>query len=1155
MKPDRYLKLALAFFVLPLATEAAPRSWWDDFPRVVGSSSLPSARDYHASAAMNSVANDPGWGLWFAHATDAGSSTRRSFEAAGVRSLSYNESFGEGFAPIAELQWDAGLQHWKPRHHFWNWESYSNGPIVWAGAWNWFDSFLADSPANPSEASYFARPFTRLHPQFGGPPMTYPDGTVATGFFDNDPTDPRKSRVYDAGAAKDILGQLTLSFNYNTSADDKNEPHAGCLWVPADGKYSGLVLLAHDSACPLWADYARASTLAAVQLTGLHGTWTDNFGPWDSFGNGGPVHSGFGEWSVARFRPYLTNHFTEAQLKAWGVLATNGTLDDIAGFDARAFFRTVASNKFAWTDSSLTHAAWKNGGWLNEPVWHAYCIFKRQAGTETLNLYDQSVHAAAIQGGLSDFALLVNDISPASFGWARGNFDLTSTELSLSWSLTGGPRGFGLPPFGRVGPFCKAAREHGRSRFVTVWLYNDGYQTALSNVGPASALFYEMLASHGLPKFNPGDGHFAGPPSAQQDFFKFVAEQAAPEFGGRVPVEEVGIYFSSSSILAMALPGDAFNFSKQDHQCALWGWGTALSQLHYQYRFVPEWKLSRDLLRTLRVLIVPNAAAFDPADVPTLQSWVRDDGGFLIVTGDSGSRLGESGNFDSTNNLVLAPVTGVTNYSAAPTDTTNCLGAGFVRYLKSNLGRTYYDATAAGRGTQLPTLASVITNAFNLLGAQPMLLARNAPATVGLTLYEETSVSRTFVDLNNLNVNTNTLVTTPSPMVDVSLRRPVWWTNGVNADVRAISPDGPLRLDPPVIDGDRVRLRLPPITNYVSAILEPVWLGVSVTSPADGAVLSNLGTVTLSAVASGNATVTNMALLMNGALLGNFTQPPCSITLSNLACDRYTLIAVAANDRGLVATSAPIAFTIAATQSYLRANTLWRFLDNGVDQGTAWCSSSFNDVGWKTGRAQLGFGDGDEVTLVSSNRQITTYFRATLVVDEPTNVLSMSARLIRGDGALVYLNGREIWRDNLLTNVSITYTSLAGRALDAWEENAWLTQTISPELLLRGTNVLAAEIHQASVTSSNLSFDFELGGTVIVPPTPTSLRIASASGTVMLAYPASALFTLATATNLGPLAVWLPVPLAPVLSNGFWVISLPAPTNRSTYYRLQKRRS
>lgn len=67
--------------------------------------------------------------------------------------------------------------------------------------------------------------------------------------------------------------------------------------------------------------------------------------------------------------------------------------------------------------------------------------------------------------------------------------------------------------------------------------------------------------------------------------------------------------------------------SNQYHQYAVWGWGTALSQLHYQYRMVPEWKLKdRGLLEGLKVLIVPNAEAFEPADVATLQAWVTNGG-------------------------------------------------------------------------------------------------------------------------------------------------------------------------------------------------------------------------------------------------------------------------------------------------------------------------------------------------------------------------------------------------------------------------------------------------------------------------------------------------------------------------------------------------
>jgi hypothetical protein len=150
--------------------------------------------------------------------------------------------------------------------------------------------------------------------------MTYPDGSIATGFFDNDSTDPRKSRVYDAGGSKDVFGHLQPNYGYNSNASMSNQPHAGEIYVPATGQFAGFVGFAKDTACPLWADYAAASTRASVQLTGAQGTWTDNLGAWDSFMSGSPVTSAFGEWSVARFRGYLSNYFTLAQLQSWGVL-------------------------------------------------------------------------------------------------------------------------------------------------------------------------------------------------------------------------------------------------------------------------------------------------------------------------------------------------------------------------------------------------------------------------------------------------------------------------------------------------------------------------------------------------------------------------------------------------------------------------------------------------------------------------------------------------------------------------------------------------------------------------------------------------------------------------------------------------------------------
>jgi hypothetical protein len=791
---------------------------------MVITSDLATAQAYSATATLNDVANDPGWGLWFNYNGDSGASDstqRQSFQAAGISSLSYNESFGDSANPIVELKWSSKLQRWTAKYSHWNWQLYAGGTIVWAGAWTWFDSFRNDPPSNPSEPSYFARPFTRMHPVYGGSAMTYPDGTVATGFFNNDASDPRNSRVYDAGGSKDIFGHVQLSYGFNSLASASNQPHAGEIWVPESGKFAGFVAFAKDSACPSWTDYARASTLASVQLTGAQGTWTDNLGAWDSFMSGGPVSCAFGEWSVARFRSYLTNHFSLEQLQSWSVLSSNATLADIEVFDVRAYFRSVATNQFGLGSTNLTDPAWNNTGWLEQPVWRAYKIFKRQVGTDALAAYNQAVHTAAAQGGQTNFALLVNDITPACFGWARGTFDLSGTELSLGWNLASGARGFGLPPYGRIAPLYKLVREHGRSRFAGVWLYTDSYPAALTNRGPVEALFYEMLATHTLPQIAAGDAHWAGTPQVQTNFLRFVAQTAAPAFTNRVPVEEVGIYFSSSSVLLEALPGDAVNFSGQDHLYALWGWGTVLSELHYQYRIVPEWKLTPDLLRTLKVLIIPNAVAFEPEDVATLVDWVQAEGGSIIVTGDSGSRLGESGNFDPADSLVLAPLTGVTNYPTAPAGFTNWQGEGVVLFVRSNLGRIYYDGNAGARAALRPSLAAALDSSMSLLGAKPALVSPNAPLTVGLTLYAGQSEPKLFVDLNNLNVDANTFVTTPAPAVDVEVQRPAWMSTDMALKATAISPDGALMLAAPQISGDSVHLRLPSVTNYVSVMLEP----------------------------------------------------------------------------------------------------------------------------------------------------------------------------------------------------------------------------------------------------------------------------------------------------------------------------------------------
>jgi len=174
-----------------------------------------------------------------------------------------------------------------------------------------------------------------------------------------------------------------------------------------------------------------------------------------------------------------------------------------------------------------------------------------------------------------------------------------------------------------------------------------------------------------------------------------------------------------------------------------------------------------------------------------------------------------------------------------------------------------------------------------------------------------------------------------------------------------------------------------------------------------------------------------------------------------------------------------------ASATLIAKGAVWRFLDTGTNLGTTWVNLGFADDDWKSGPAQLGFGDNDEVTLVASNRQVTTYFRHRFVVADPAEFTSLSLGLLRDDGGVVYLNGTEVFRSNLPLG-PIDYLTLATNALPQDETTYFYTNTVPASLLVPGTNIIAVEIHQSSVTSSDLSFDLWLEG--VRPPAPLLLR-------------------------------------------------------------------
>lgn len=170
---------------------------------------------------------------------------------------------------------------------------------------------------------------------------------------------------------------------------------------------------------------------------------------------------------------------------------------------------------------------------------------------------------------------------------------------------------------------------------------------------------------------------------------------------------------------------------------------------------------------------------------------------------------------------------------------------------------------------------------------------------------------------------------------------------------------------------------------------------------------------------------------------------------------------------------------VEAETTLIEAGATWSYDDTDVEPATTWRALDFDDSAWSTGPAQLGFGDGDESTVLTPGA-ITSYFRTSFTVDDAEAVGGLVLSTLVDDAAVVYLNGDEVWRSaNMPLNqdsTTLATSYVAGKA-----EQAWKTAPISATSLRSGTNVVAAEVHQHAWHSSDLSFDLALEASTDVP--------------------------------------------------------------------------
>jgi hypothetical protein len=161
----------------------------------------------------------------------------------------------------------------------------------------------------------------------------------------------------------------------------------------------------------------------------------------------------------------------------------------------------------------------------------------------------------------------------------------------------------------------------------------------------------------------------------------------------------------------------------------------------------------------------------------------------------------------------------------------------------------------------------------------------------------------------------------------------------------------------------------------------------------------------------------------------------------------------------------------------LSLGSTWTYKDDGAEVG-GWMATAYDDSGWSSGPAPLGYGDEGMSTTVSygddaANKHLTTWFRTHVTVSDAPTVRAVRLDLRRDDGAIVYVNGAEAVRSNMPEG-AVDGSTLAPTSTSGPSETAIWQLDLEPELFVEGDNVLAVEVHQHSVDSSDLVLDAAL---------------------------------------------------------------------------------
>ncbi|MBU0765351.1 MAG: CotH kinase family protein [Bacteroidetes bacterium] len=162
-------------------------------------------------------------------------------------------------------------------------------------------------------------------------------------------------------------------------------------------------------------------------------------------------------------------------------------------------------------------------------------------------------------------------------------------------------------------------------------------------------------------------------------------------------------------------------------------------------------------------------------------------------------------------------------------------------------------------------------------------------------------------------------------------------------------------------------------------------------------------------------------------------------------------------------------------ETVVYAEDTWKYLKPQAPVDPAWTQVGFDDADWESGQGGFGYGDGDDNTYIAPPFA-SIFIRKTFTVTDTSVIASAVFNMDYDDGFIAYINGVEIVRSNVgVTGTPSAYDEPAyeehealmyrGERPEEWK----FTEEQVKSVLVNGTNVLAIQVHNVDLGSSDLT--------------------------------------------------------------------------------------